>query len=93
MKLTRVWIVTKPTPHSTLEDICFETDLGHGLAAQYRGGLEPNKIFGFYDTQHHAEMVARRELAKALALAESSVGALHNSINEALNSGDGVYRP
>lgn len=62
MKLTRVWIVTKPTPHSTLADILFETDLGHGLDAQYRGGLDPDTIHGFYDFKRHAKMVAYKLL-------------------------------
>lgn len=39
----KFWIITKPTKHSTLEDICFKTD-AQGLILQGRGGLDPEDI-------------------------------------------------
>ena len=36
---TRFWVVSDPTPDSTLADICFETSLG-GLRLQFLGGLD-----------------------------------------------------
>lgn len=38
---TPIWVVSDPGPHSTLPDICHETDLA-GLALQFRGGLDPD---------------------------------------------------
>ena len=35
---TRLWVVSDPTPHSTLPDICFATTLD-GLRLQFAGGL------------------------------------------------------
>ena len=39
----KFWIVTKPTKHSTVLDICFKTD-AQGLILQARGGLDPEDI-------------------------------------------------
>lgn len=39
----KFWIVTKPTEHSTVLDICFNTD-AKGLILQGRGGLDPEDI-------------------------------------------------
>lgn len=55
MKISRLWIVTKPTKNSTLDDICFQTDLKEGLCRQYKGGLDPKDIVGFWDDESQAK--------------------------------------
>lgn len=47
MKITRFWIVTKPNALSTVEDICFETDM-IGLEKQFKGGLKAEDIVATY---------------------------------------------
>ena len=58
-RIILLWIVTKPTLRSTLQDICFQTDLAQGLRNQYVGGMDPNTIVGFYDNQAEAELLAQ----------------------------------
>ena len=59
MKIISLWVVTKPTVKSTLQDICFETTLAHGLCSQYLGGLNPDDVVAFYDSRSSAEEKAR----------------------------------
>jgi len=40
---SRFWVVTYPSPRSTIEDVCFETDL-EGLRNQFLGGLKADDI-------------------------------------------------
>lgn len=47
MKITHFWIVTKPNSLSTIDDICFETDM-IGLEKQFKGGLKAEDIAGTY---------------------------------------------
>lgn len=47
MKFKTFWVVTKPTPSSTLADIAFETDPA-GLARQFAGGLRPEEVHALY---------------------------------------------
>jgi len=63
MKITRVWVVVKPTEHSTLEDICFQVELAE-LYKQYQGGLKPEDVYSFYDGKAAAETVAKHLLFK-----------------------------
>ena len=58
MKIKKLWVVTKPTLWSTMDDVCFEIDLFFGLFTQYNGGLNPNDVFGFYDNKIEAEFEA-----------------------------------
>ena len=62
MKISRLWVVTKPTPRSTLQDICFQVELPIGLYNQFMGGLDPNDVVAFYDNQNAAEEKARHQL-------------------------------
>jgi hypothetical protein len=48
-KISKLWVVTKPTLMSTLEDICFQVDLPNGLYNQFLGGLKPTDIVAFFD--------------------------------------------
>jgi len=57
MKLTTLWVVTKPTPRSTVADICFEVD-AEGLALQFKGGLDPSTIHAFYTGKNEAKKIA-----------------------------------
>jgi hypothetical protein len=61
MKLTSFWLVVKPSPESTLGDICFCVDI-RGLYLQFLGGLSPDDIIAVYDNRAAAEERARREL-------------------------------
>lgn len=65
MKISHLWVVTKPGTSSTMSDICFETDLAHGLCNQYRGGLNPDDVVAFYDDRSSAEEKARWLLHQA----------------------------
>lgn len=64
MKLTSIWIVTKPTRVSTVEDICFNTD-APGLALQFKGGLDPESIHAFYTSEQEAKGAAQWLILKA----------------------------
>jgi hypothetical protein len=61
VKLTSFWLVVKPSPESTLEDIFFQVDL-KGLYLQFMGGLSPDDIIAAYDNRAAAEERAKREL-------------------------------
>jgi hypothetical protein len=62
MKITGLWIVTKPTPISTMGDIVFYADL-KVLGRQFLGGLKPEEIIGAYDNQPEAEQAGKAALA------------------------------
>ncbi len=59
--MTTVWIVTKPSGRSRLDDICFEAN-GLGLERQFRGGMKGSEIVGFYTKQADAVAAAKQEL-------------------------------
>ena len=65
MKISSLWVVTKPTPRSTMQDICFRVELPLDLYKQFVGGLNPDDIVAFYDNQNSAEEKARHELHAA----------------------------
>ena len=65
MKINSLWVVTKPTSRSTLQDICFRVELPHDLYRQFTGGLNPDDVVAFYDNQNSAEEKARHELHAA----------------------------
>lgn len=54
MKITHFWIVTKPNSLSTIDDICFETDM-IGLEKQFKGGLKSEDIVGMYTKEKEAK--------------------------------------
>ena len=58
------YVVTKPTPHSTLGDVCFETDAKR-IVLQALGGLQPNDILLTTTDRNEAEEFARAAIAKA----------------------------
>jgi hypothetical protein len=58
---TALWVVVDPTPHSTLPDICFGTDLA-GLRLQFLGGLDLDRHPVVYDTQDEAVEDAKNRL-------------------------------
>ena len=62
----KFWIVTIPTPRSTLGDICHESDL-HGLRLQFLGGLTAQMIYGIYLDETTARHTANRLLAERIA--------------------------
>lgn len=55
------WIVTKPSPVSTLEDICFACTFER-LMLQARGGLTEGEIVGIYADETEARQAAARLL-------------------------------
>ena len=57
MRLDKFWVVTRPTAHSTLSDIAFETDIPR-LFLQVQGGLNPGEIEGACTEQAEAEEMA-----------------------------------
>ena len=63
MKVKRIWVVTKPTKISTLEDICFSADMRY-LYLQFAGGLEPDNVHAFYTTEKEAKTAAKWLLGK-----------------------------
>ena len=65
------YVVTKPTPHSTLEDICFKTYASH-LVLQAMGGLRPDEIVFAGLDGLEAEAIARAAIAKGDA--DSGIG-------------------
>lgn len=63
MKLSKLWIVTKPTPYSELGDIFFDATM-RDLYYQFHGGLEPHHIHGVYTEPEEARQEAERLLAE-----------------------------
>jgi hypothetical protein len=55
------WIVLKPSPVSTLEDICFPCTFSR-LMNQVRGGLQEDEIVGIYADETEARQAAARLL-------------------------------
>jgi hypothetical protein len=66
-KITKFWVVTKPTKQSTLIDILFQKDM-KGMEYQFLGGLKGSEIIGTYTSKTEAEKVAKRALIKAGAI-------------------------
>jgi len=66
-KITKFWVVTKPTKQSTLIDILFQRDM-KGMQNQFLGGLKGSEIIGTFTTKTEAEKVAKMALLKAGAI-------------------------
>ncbi len=59
---TPIWVVNDPLgPHSTLPDVCFETDLA-GLRLQFAGGLSMDQRPALFTTQEEAHEEALNRL-------------------------------
>ena len=59
----RFWVITKPSPASTLEDVCFPCTFGR-LMLQTRGGLNEDEIVGVYADEGEARQEAARLLGE-----------------------------
>ena len=59
----RFWVVTEPSPASTLEDICSACTYG-GLIRQALGGLQEHEIVGIFADEGEARQSAARLLGK-----------------------------
>jgi len=59
----RFWIVTEPSPFSTMEDICFACTFER-LMLQVRGGLNEKEIVGIYADETEAQKAAGTLLGK-----------------------------
>jgi len=57
------WVVTNPTPDSTINDILFKTDI-IGMRNKYIGGLDPKEIYGVYKLDSTARRTAELLLDK-----------------------------
>ncbi len=57
------WVVTKPSPVSEPEDICFACTFG-GLMNQFRGGLHEDEIVAIHADEGEARQAALRLLGK-----------------------------
>lgn len=62
MKITTLWVVTRPTDLSVLDDICFQTDL-IGLGLQFLGGLKTTEVVAAFTEREEAQSLARKLLA------------------------------
>ncbi len=58
----RFWVVTVPTPLSTVEDISFRCNFAR-FACQIRGGLHEDAIVGIFAEEADARDAAERLLA------------------------------
>jgi hypothetical protein len=56
------WVVTMPTPYSTIGDICFCCDLRQ-FAQQIRGGLDEDTIVATFAEEADARAEAERLVA------------------------------
>ena len=74
MKISSLWVVTKATSRSTMQDICFRVELPLDLYRQFMGGLDPDNIVAFYDNQSAAEEKARHELHAAQHRVQRTAG-------------------
>lgn len=61
---TRFWIVTDPGPHSTIPDICFETDLEGMRLQMLGGGLEPDENPTIYFERDEATIEAEARILR-----------------------------
>ena len=59
MQISKLWIVTRPSRFSTLEDVCFEADFKR-LYLQVLGGLNPDDVVGMYADKQSAQDTAKR---------------------------------
>jgi hypothetical protein len=59
-----LWIVTRATATSTLDDILFKAS-PHDLALQVMGGLRPDEILGWFDSYTETNQNALQELYRA----------------------------
>lgn len=60
--ISHLWIVTKATKTSQLDDICMPVSLAHDLCDLYLSGLDPDDVVGFYESSVTARSRAEREL-------------------------------
>lgn len=65
-----LWIVTTATAVSELVDVMFRAT-PISLARQFAGGLEPDRIVGWYAKEADAFEIAQAEIAKARAVSTS----------------------
>ena len=61
---TRLWVVSNPTTHSILPDVCFETTLD-GLRLQFAGGLSMGDDPAVFTSEEEAYEEARNRLLVA----------------------------
>jgi hypothetical protein len=66
-KVSKFWVVTKPTKKSELIDILFHADMKR-MELQFKGGLSGKEIIGIFTTRNEAEKVAKMALLKAGAI-------------------------
>jgi pantothenate synthetase len=59
----RFWVVTRPSPASGMEDICFSCTV-EGLMRQARGGLQEDEIVAIFADETEARRAAGRLLGK-----------------------------
>lgn len=62
-KITKFWVVTKPSRVSGIRDILFLSNIKK-MANQYLGGLDKEDIIGIYSNKKEAEVVAKKLLEK-----------------------------
>ena len=58
---TPIWVVTDPSPHSTLPDVCFQTTLD-GLRLQFAGGLTMDEHPTVFTDEEEAHEDAKNRL-------------------------------
>ncbi len=63
--ISHLWIVTKATATSQLDDICIDVSLAHDLCDLYLSGLDPDDVVGFYESSVMARLQADHELRLA----------------------------
>lgn len=66
-KISKFWVVTKPTKKSELIDILFHGDMKR-MELQFKGGLSGKEIIGIFTTRNEADKVAKMALFKAGAI-------------------------
>ena len=57
MEIKEFWVVTKPTEHSTVTDICFKAT-PQTIGLQFVGGLRADDVLGFFTCGDQAESLA-----------------------------------
>jgi hypothetical protein len=68
----KFWVVTKPSPFSTLEDILFPCTFER-LMLQVRGGLNEKEIVGIYADETEAQRATARLLGDELVRPQDAV--------------------
>lgn len=66
MRLTRLWLVIRPSAVSTIDDICFACESPTDLCHQFLGGLRGDEVLAMFTGADEAKTYAQDVLSRRL---------------------------